>query len=129
MEKANLNRQVFDKSKFQNTVDTSFSELGNTNQQDPSFFDVNLATVEDFFNLYNQLFFEIPQRGNINSHEYLIQKSSDYINFEATQAEIQALLDEITVLREENLQLRQEQIEIISQFASPQPLPAPTVGK
>lgn len=117
MEKAKLNRQVFDKSKFENTVNYSFSELNNTNQPDPSFFDTNLATVEDFFTLYENLFYEIPKLGNINSHEYLIQKSTEYVGFQKTQEDIQALLDEIALLREQNLELRQENTDLIIQLA------------
>ena len=112
-----LVRQVFDKNKFKETIDTSFSELGN-NQLDPSFFDVNLATVEDFFTLYNKLFFEIPKEGEVNSHTFLIQESSDYVNFNPNQEEIEALLEEISELREENLELRQEVANILSQFGS-----------
>ena len=53
MENVNLNRQVFNKQKFNDTVDTTFSELG-VQEQDLSFFDLNLATVDDFF-----IFFEL----------------------------------------------------------------------
>ena len=72
MEKTKLNRQVFDKSKFGNTVDTSFSELVNINQPDPSFFDSSLAGIEDFFTIYENIFYEIPKNGDVNTHEYLI---------------------------------------------------------
>jgi hypothetical protein len=67
METVNLNRQVFNKQKFNDTVDTKFSELG-VQEPDLNFFDINLATVNDFFILYNKLFFEIPKEGDINSH-------------------------------------------------------------
>ena len=113
MEKVNLNRQVFNKQKFNDTVDTTFSELG-VQQPDPSFFDLNLATVDDFFILYNRLFFEIPKEGAINSHTFLIKESGDYVGSQQVNEEIQALLQEITDLREENLALRQENINIIT---------------
>lgn len=113
MEKVNLNRQVFNKQKFNDTVDTTFSELG-VQQPDPSFFDLNLATVDDFFTLYNRLFFEIPKEGAINSHTFLVKESGDYIGSQPINEEIQALLQEITDLREENLALRQENINIIT---------------
>ena len=99
-----LIRQAFDKVKFNQTVDTSFTQLGVV-EPDLSFFDPNLATVGDFFNIYNNLFFLIPKFGEDNSHEYLIETSSKYIEYQPNQAEIQALLDEITELREQNLQL------------------------
>ena len=108
----NLSRQVFNKQKFNNTVDTTFSELG-VQQQDPSFFDLNLATVDDFFILYNKLFFEIPKEGAINSHTFLVKESGDYVGSQQVNEEIQALLQEIADLREENLTLRQANADLI----------------
>jgi hypothetical protein len=111
-----LNRQVFDKTKFNETVDTSFTQL--VQPLDPTFFDLNLATIEDFFTLYNKFFFEIPKEGEVNSHTYLIKESSDYVGFDANNEEIQALLDEIATLRQENLQLRQEQLDLINSLGN-----------
>lgn len=118
MEQVNLNRQVFNKEKFNQTVNTSFSQLG-PQQPDPSFFDINLATQEDFFTLYNKFFFEIPKEGETNSHIYLITESSQYVNFQQNQEEIEALLQEITDLREENLTLRQENVDLLGQVYDP----------
>ena len=112
METVNLNRQVFNKQKFNDTVNTTFSELG-VQQQDPSFFDLNLATVDDFFTLYNRLFFEIPKEGAINSHTFLVKESGDYVGSQQVNEEIQALLQEIADLREENLTLRQDNADLI----------------
>ena len=63
-----------------------------------------MATIGDFFSIYNNLFFLIPKTGP-NSHTELIVQSSEYVDYKANQEEIQALLDEITDLREQNLQL------------------------
>jgi len=117
MEQVNLNKQVFNKEKFNETIDTSFSQLG-PQQPDPSFFDPNLATVEDFFTLYDKFFFEIPKEGQTNSHTYLITESTEYVGFQQNQEEIQALLQEIADLREENLALRQDNIKITSKTLS-----------
>ena len=122
----NLNRQVFDKTKFNETVDTSFTQL--VSQPDPTFFDLNLATVEDFFTLYEKFFFQIPKEGEVNSHTYLIKESSDYVGFQANSEDVQALLDEIAQLRQENLLLRQEQIDIVKQI-DPKLLPNPTLSQ
>jgi hypothetical protein len=113
-ENINLNRNVFDKNAFKNTVDTNFTQLVST--PDPTFFDINLATVEDFFILYEKFFYEIPQFGAVESHEYLIKTSTDYIGFRQTNEDIQALLEEITSLRQEILDI---QLASISE-ASPQ---------
>jgi hypothetical protein len=114
----NLNRQVFDKKKFNETVDTSFTQL--VSQPDPTFFDLNLATVEDFFTLYNKFFFQIPKEGEVNSHTYLIKESSDYVGLQANSEDIQALLDEIASLRQENLATRQELLDVINQVPTQQ---------
>lgn len=111
-----LVRQVFDKKKFNETVDTSFSQL--VPQQDPTFFDLNLATVDDFFELYNKFFYEIPKEGTVNSHTYLIQESSEYVDYQAQAEEIEALLEEIAELRAENLELRKDMTTLIEQFGS-----------
>jgi len=111
-----LNRNVFDKSKFYKTVDASFKELKEV--KDPNFFDVNLANVEDFFTLYNKLFFEIPKYGDNNSHEYLVKESTEHIDFTPNQDEINALLEEIDNLRNENLELRKETASLIEEFTN-----------
>ena len=107
-----LIRTGYNRESFNSTFDTEFKELGVV-EQDLSFFDPNLATVEDFFNIYNNLFFIIPKYGDINSHEYLIKESSEYIDYAANQEEIQALLQEIAELRESNLQLQVDMASIL----------------
>ena len=106
--KINLNKNVFTKEDFNKTLNTSFKELlpPQTEEQIP------LPTVEEFFNLYESLFFEIPKFGDNNSHDYIVNKSGDYINFEKTNEELQALLDEISQIRSENLTLSQENFNL-----------------
>jgi|TARA_R110000744_G_scaffold7540_4_gene26057 hypothetical protein len=108
---ANLTKEVFDKSSFNETLDIAFSQLGPENQLDPSFFDVSLATLEDFWTLYDNFFYDIPKTGP-NSHETLAQRSGEYANYELIQEQIQALLDEIAEIREENVELRIENINL-----------------
>lgn len=111
----NFNRQVFSKEQFKNTVDTEFTQLVQT--PDETFFDPNLAEVEDFFTVYENLFFNIPQTGETNSHEYLVKQSSEYIGFQQQNETIKELLDEITELRQENLEIRQQNLELVEQFS------------
>lgn len=101
-----LNRQVFDRNAFNNTINTDFTEL--ISSQDPSFFSLDLATIGDFFELYERFFYEIPKLGDTNSHLYLVETSGEYIDYAPREAEIQALLEEIADLRTENLELRQD---------------------
>jgi AAA15 family ATPase/GTPase len=112
----NFSRQVFNKQKFSETVDTEFSQL--VEKQDETFFDVNLATVEDFFTIYGNLFLEIPKNGEVNSHEFLINESTEYINFVAQNDTLNSLLQEIAELRQENLDIRQQNLELIEQFST-----------
>lgn len=114
----NLKRTVFDKNAFENTVNTDFTQL--VNPPDPSFFDINLATLEDFWILYNKFFYEIPKEGDINSHEYLAKTSGEYINYVPQQEEIESLLSEIADLRNENLEVRQEIVQVIEDFSNQQ---------
>lgn len=103
--KIDLKKKVFSKSQYTKTIDTQFSELGVTTLQE------DLASQIDttqFFQLYNDLFYEIPSNGETNSHEFLVKTSGEYINYDQIQEEIEALRQEITGLREENLELQVE---------------------
>lgn len=106
MNKVNLNKQVFDKRSFENTIDTSFTEL--TSSVQTPVID-NTPTVNEFFQYYNDLFYTIPKFGEENSHEYLVLTSQQYIgNISTDQELIDALISEITELRQENLDLQQQ---------------------
>lgn len=107
--KIDLNKPVFNKQEYQKTINTDFSELGVNNIVE----DIqSTPTIEDFFELYNQLFYEIPERGDINSHEFLVQTSGEYINFQENNEEIQALREEITQLRRDLLNTQIENVEL-----------------
>lgn len=118
LQTSNLSQTVFDKQSFNETINTEFSELGNTNTPDPSFFDVNLATQQDFFILYDKFFFDIPKEGDTDSHSYLVQTSGDYANFERDQSAMQELMDEIADLRKENVDLRIDKINLEVEIAT-----------
>ena len=117
LQTSNLSQTVFDKQAFNETINIEFSELGNTNTPDPSFFDVNLATQQDFFILYDKFFFNIPKEGDTDSHSYLAQTSGDYVNFERDQSAMQELMDEIAELRQENVDLRIDKINLEVEIA------------
>lgn len=103
-QKINLGRIGFIAPSYKNAIDTSFTQL-----LPPPPPVEEIFTVEQFFELYNQLFYEIPAEGAINSHQVLIDKSSEYIGFnEEYEQDIQILLDEITQLREELLSTQKE---------------------
>ncbi len=87
-------------------IETSFTELGQ--QADTTAPAETTITVDQFFQYYNDLFFDIPKFGDSDSHEYLIKSSTEYVQADFIDSTIQALLDEITELRDENIQLTQQ---------------------
>jgi hypothetical protein len=104
-----LNKTVYNKDVYNKMIDTSFKQLGvKTIQQQID----ETPTVDDFFQLYNELFYDIPESGETNSHEYLITKSSEYINFQQNLEEIEALQAEIASLRTELLEEQKKVIEL-----------------
>jgi hypothetical protein len=101
--KVNLLKSVFGKTEYLKTIDTSFKELGvNTVAQEIE----AQPNIEEFFSMYNTLFYDIPAEGTTNSHQFLVEQSGEYINFEDNIEEIQALRAEIANLRRENLNLQ-----------------------
>ena len=121
--KVTLNKTVFDKNQYSQLVNTEFSSIGAP--QTPQETLEDQPTIDDFFEMYNDLFYDIPQFGEEESHEFLIQRSSEYINFEANQDEIEALQREIAELRTELLNEQQRNIELTTGNA----VSLPTVGE
>jgi hypothetical protein len=109
-----LNRTVFKKEAYENAIDTSFAQVSTPT---PPLEDT--ITIEEFFSLYDILFYDIPTIGEVNSHEYIAQTSGEYADFDKTNEEIQALLDEITELRRQNLDLNQQVINLQISASSP----------
>jgi hypothetical protein len=117
----NLNKEVFDKKTYQKTINTSFSQLGVPPIQ--SQLD-DQPTVQEFFNMYNDLFYQINELGPDNSHEYLVKTSGEYIAFEEKDELIEALQKEIGDLRKELLQAEQDLADSLGDLAeASQPLP------
>ena len=110
-----FSKRVYNQTQRENTIDTNITQLSQPQQE--TFFDVNLATIEDFFIIYQNLYSLIPQYGEINSHEYLVKESSKIITLDQQNDTVQSLLDEITELRQQNLDLQQEKVDLISQFS------------
>jgi hypothetical protein len=108
-ESVNFNKQVYDKRQYSKVIDTSFKQLGVQTIQEQI---VTQPNTNEFFIMYNDLFYDIPEFGAVNSHEYLIKKSSEYIGFDANNEEIQALQAEIAQLRTELLDAQKRIIEL-----------------
>jgi hypothetical protein len=98
-----LNKTVYGKITYPNVIDTEFNQLIKPQIEVTS----SAVTVNQFFNYYNDLFYEIPTEGDFNSHLELIRRSTEYVGVNQNSGEIDALLDEINQLRLENLTLQQ----------------------
>lgn len=92
-------KTVFNKNTFPKVINTQFTQLINpqAEEETPTF------TIDDFFDLYENLFYQIPKEGDFNSHRYIIEKEAEYLGISINQDDVQALLDEITTLRQQLL--------------------------
>ena len=110
MEIINLNKKVYAKNQYEKVIDTKFSQLANSPSSTAAI--TTTISVDEFFQYYTDLFFQIPKLGETNSHEYLVKTSSEYIDSNTINADIQALIDEINALQQQNLELNQQLVEI-----------------
>ena len=104
-ENIDLNKEVFNKRDYEKTVNTSFTQLGVKTVQEQI---DEQPSVQEFFNLYNDLFYQINEVGPTNSHEYLVKTSGDYIAFDENNEIIEALQKEIADLRAELLEAQKQ---------------------
>lgn len=96
-----LIKEIYGINTYSKAVDTSFSELITPAVPVTA----SVVTVEDFFQYYEDLFFEIPVSGSTNSHQYLVNRSQEYLGGSVIDAEKQALIEEINSLRQQLLDL------------------------
>lgn len=105
-----IQKTVYNREKYRKVVSSNFTTfVPPPPDADP--------TIEDFFNLYESLFYEIPADGDIQSHSYLIRRSSELVDFEKDTQDIQPLLDEIADLREQLLEANGEILQLEIQVA------------
>jgi hypothetical protein len=99
-----LNKTVYNSNQYKKVIDTSLTQYVTPPPVEDT------ITVEEFFNYYGKIFYDIPAEGNINSHAYLVKTSGDYIQTSTSNEEVQLLLDEITSLRQQLLNANQQLI-------------------
>lgn len=97
----NLVKEVYGRNTYVRVIDTSFKELY-TPETTATVTDQ--PTVEGFFDLYDQLFFQIPATGEINSHEYLVKRSTEYLGGGVLTDNERAYIEEINSLRQQLLE-------------------------
>jgi len=108
-QQVNLVKEVYGRNTYTRVVDTSFKEL-----YTPVTASISVAplTIEQFFDAYNELFFQIPATGEVNSHTYLIERSTAYVGAGALSPNEQAYIAEINSLREQLLQVNQQYLNL-----------------
>ena len=101
-----VEKTVLEKGNFEKVIDTSFKTFVRPATS------TETTSVEEFFRIYDEIFFEIPAEGEINSHEYLIRRSSEIVDVSPDSQDIQPLLDEIAQLREQLLLANEQILEL-----------------
>lgn len=101
-----IQKTVYNSIQFDKVVNRSFSTFTQPVPEEDT------DTVENFFRLYEKLYYVITPTGETDSHEYLIKKSSELVDFQKGTEDIQPLLDEIAQLREQLLQANQQIIDL-----------------
>jgi hypothetical protein len=93
-----IQKQVFGKD-FSKVIDVEFKQLLQKTTDNN-----NEITIDEFFNLYEELFYQIPKEGESHSHRYILTRTVDHLGVRlADDTDVQALLQEITELRQELL--------------------------
>ena len=65
-----FNKTIYSRNLFERNIDTDFNELNAAQSS---------VSVEEFFRLYNEAFFNIPKEGE-NSHTTIVQTSLEFLN-------------------------------------------------
>lgn len=99
-ELVNVARKIYGTNSFKNVINTEFTEFV---PKDSPVSIQQLTNVEEFFKMYDALFYDIPATDENNSHLELINRSSDYIGVSLSELE-----EEIKNLREENVSLKNQ---------------------
>jgi hypothetical protein len=104
----NIEKTVFDKNQYYRFIDNKFKFFINQDAAEEEI----VFTIEDFFELYEQVFYQIPKEGDTDSHRFILEKEAEYLGVIISQDDIQALLDEITSLRQQVLDLQTAMSEL-----------------
>jgi len=105
--KVDIIKEIKGVNTYENVIDTEFRELYSPSVE----ITTPTPTVSDFFNLYDQLFYDIPISGE-NSHYTLIERSQQYLGSAVVDQEKAALIEEINSLRQQIIDLSQTYLNI-----------------
>lgn len=103
--KTSINKPKYKENLITRLVDNNFNQLKQTQTNETT--DDNISEkINSFFEMYDELFFNIPKTGN-QSHETLIIRSSDYVDVVEDSDLINSLVSEINDLKQQNNTLNQ----------------------
>lgn len=105
--------KVYKRKDVQSVLDRAFREFGQIEEEQDS-----KTSIEQFFRSYEDLYYLIPATGSVNSHQYLVKKSSELYTPEQAAVDIQPLLDEITLLRSQSVSDQQTIISLQTELAN-----------
>lgn len=100
-----ISKTVYNKDTFNKVIDREFKSFTTPVDQEQE------RTIEQLFSEYERLYLEISPEGDNQSHRYLINKSSELVDYEKDTTDIQPLLDEIAQLRRQILDYQQQLID------------------
>ena len=109
--KVQIKKTVFDRESFNQVIDNKFKHF----RELPPVIDPD--TVEELFRLYDKLYAIIPIEGEDNSHQYLVERSSELYKVDSQLESIQPLLDEVASLRGQLLENNRRILELETQLA------------
>ena len=109
--RVDIKKTVFDRKKYIGVIDSKFKFF---KEPEPV---VDPDTVEELFRLYDKLYALIPIEGEDNSHQYLVERSSELYKVDSQLESIQPLLDEVASLRGQLLENNRRILELETQLA------------
>lgn len=105
MLKIKLKNKEYDTNGFKKIIPSSFNQLITEDQP----LEDNINEVEEWFKMYEELKNDISETGQLNSIEYIINKSGGFLFDRELEIANQELIQEINILQNE-LILKQQKL-------------------
>jgi hypothetical protein len=106
-----IKKTVLDKKQYKSTIDSKFKFF---KELEPV---VDPDTIQELFRLYDKLYALIPIEGEEQSHQYLVERSSELYQIDTQLDSIQPLLDEVASLRGQLLENNRRILELETRLA------------
>ena len=109
--KVEIKKTVFDRKAYSGAISNKFKFF---KEPEPV---VDPDTIQELFRLYDKLYVTIPIEGEEQSHQYLVERSSELYKIDTQLDNIQPLLDEVASLRGQILESNRRILELETQLA------------